>query len=136
MTRYPVSNRDGAFVMIDRDVAEWLTRMRYRVTIPERRKIGNCRPRVCIKDPKSGTWTNKNLSRVVANPPRRLYVQHLNGDLLDCRRENLRLTGSKAVAGAGRSEYVPLFMPEPSDRHERYPEAVLDKIIFGERHRT
>jgi hypothetical protein len=36
-------------------------------------------------------WRNKRLHRLIMNPPPHLFVDHINGDPLDCRRANLRI---------------------------------------------
>ncbi len=75
-----------------------------------------------MKDSESGKWQNRKLDRLIMKPGSKYeFVKHLNGDFLDCRRENMVLTDSKADAGQAHVDH-PNFQPShtPDDSMGRW----------------
>jgi len=90
----PIVNSDN-FIIIDAD--DWPVLKRFRWYIPRDRYPTSPRPFTVFKE--GGLRHYKRLARVITRAPKGMYPKHLNGNPLDCRRENLALVTNKALAG-------------------------------------
>lgn len=86
------------FVIVDEDFAQVLARY-WRRDWAIRLVPGGLR-RPALVMPNGKRWGERvPLARLVTHAPPHLFPQHLNGDVLDCRRENLCLVVSRGEAG-------------------------------------
>src|SRR3546814_6172038 len=89
---------DG-FVVVDDDFAAALLkdwRRGWRIEA-----AGLDLPRPVLVIPNRKRWgIRARLARLVTQAPPHLFPQHINGDVLDCRRKNLRLVVSRGEAGS------------------------------------
>ena len=89
---------DRERIIVDDDVAELISKYDWR--IKARYKIGNPRPYTFIPRRDRSKWPKTVfLARLVADAKEGQFVQHLNGNTLDCRRENLRFVATRNEAG-------------------------------------
>jgi len=86
------------YVLIDTDVADWMIRHWRPGWSVRRTSNGNRRPELVIPS-LGGKERRFRLARLICNAPPYLFPQHLNGNVLDCRRVNLRLIRSRGEAG-------------------------------------
>lgn len=86
------------FVIVDEDFAQVLARHWRQDWSIRRERSGLHRPALVM--PNGKRWGDRvRLARLVTHAPPHLFPQHLNGDVLDCRRSNLRLVVSRGEAG-------------------------------------
>lgn len=90
----PITNSDKK-TLIDADLFSTLSIHRWH--IPKGRYAGNPRPFTTIRN--NGKARQIRLARVITNAAKDLYPKHLNGNPLDCRRENIELVENKDKAG-------------------------------------
>jgi hypothetical protein len=90
--------RPEGSVLVDDDVAAVLARHWRRGWYIHRNYDGLHRP-VLVIPQRRGEAERIRLARLISQAPPHLFPQHLNGDVLDCRRENLRLVVSRGRAG-------------------------------------
>lgn len=93
--------RPEGFVVVDDAVAAVLLPYLRQLWHIRRKPGGLDRPVLIRRD---GTrWGEQVLlARWIARAPPDRFTQHLNGDVLDCRRANLRLVVSRGEAGLPR----------------------------------
>lgn len=90
--------RPDGFVVVDDDFAQVLARHWRRGWSIRRAIDGQHRPTLVI--PNGTRWGQRvRLARLVTQAPPHLFPKHLNGDVLDCRRANLRLVPIRSEAG-------------------------------------
>ncbi|WP_341703840.1 hypothetical protein [Ferrovibrio sp.] len=94
-TRLPM-HPDG-FVIVDDDFAAALLKCWRRGWSIRRERQGLQRPELIM--PNGGWGQRARLARLVTQAPPHRFPQHINGDVLDCRRQNLRLVASRGEAG-------------------------------------
>lgn len=94
---------DG-FVIVDEDVAVALSKHCRRGWYIHRNYDGLHRP-VLVMPQRRGGAKRIRLARLITQAPPNLFPQHLNGDVLDCRRVNLRLTASRGEAGVAEGTH-------------------------------
>lgn len=88
----------GGFVIVDEDFARVLAQHWQRDWSIRLVPGGLRRPALVM--PNGKRWGERvRLARLVTHAPPQLFPQHLNGDVLDCRRANLRLVVSRGEAG-------------------------------------
>ncbi|HEX6957766.1 MAG TPA: hypothetical protein VF194_07250 [Ferrovibrio sp.] len=86
-------------VIVDEDFAQVLARHWRRGWSIRREPQGLRRPALII--PNGMRWKDRvRIARLVTHAPPNRFPQHLNGDVLDCRRANLRLVVSRGEAGS------------------------------------
>lgn len=86
------------FVIVDEDFAQVMARY-WRRDWAIRLVPGGLR-RPALVMPNGKRWGERvRLARLVTRAPLNLFPQHLNGDVLDCRRSNLRLVPIRSEAG-------------------------------------
>ena len=79
-------------IIVDDKVAKLICRYDWRIG-PRYNRIGNPRPHAFL--PKQ-----VYLARLLTDAKKGQFVQHLNGNTLDCRLENLRLVATRGEAGS------------------------------------
>jgi hypothetical protein len=90
--------RPEGYVLVDEDFARALARHWRRGWSIRRENTGQNRPSLVM--PNGARWGQRvRLARLVTQAPPHLFPQHINGDVLDCRRSNLRLVVSRGEAG-------------------------------------
>jgi hypothetical protein len=104
MKRLPIVGSDD-HVILDDDVADFLLRRRLRVYRPNH---GNRRPFFNIPRKRSSRWPKSvTIARWLSDGYRTgMFARHVNGNLLDCRRENL-------LPVERRADAVFVVKPEP-----------------------
>lgn len=104
--RVPVSR--GFFSLVDPEDFEFVMRLRWRLHGTRERGIARYARATLFKD---GKRIGILMHRLLLNPPAELQVDHINGDGLDNRRENLRICtasqncANKRSPALGRSGY-------------------------------
>jgi hypothetical protein len=90
--------RPEGYVLVDEDFARMLARHWRKDWHIRRANSGERRPLLVV--PNGKRWGEQaRLARLVTQAPPHLFPQHINGDVLDCRRSNLRLVMSRGEAG-------------------------------------
>ncbi len=74
----------GDQVLVDADVYEWASRLRWTT--------GSTKRYPMRKERRGGKWQATYLHRIVAGAEPGQVVDHISGDAHDCRRANLRVT--------------------------------------------
>lgn len=98
--------RPEGFVLVDDDVAAVLAACWRSGWTIRRANTGEHRPELII--PNGKRWGQRaRLARLVTHAPPNLFPQHLNGDVLDCRRANLWLAFSRGAVAADPPAGVP-----------------------------
>jgi hypothetical protein len=93
--------RPDGFVVVDDDFAQVLAGHWSRGWSIRRANDGQQRPILVI--PNGTRWGQRvRLARLITQSPPHLFPQHRNGDVLDCRKANLRLVGSRGRAGGDK----------------------------------
>ena len=95
----PIVNDDRR-ILIDADLFPVLSRHRWYLS-KEPYSLAP-RPYTFARDAE-GRKRGQVLARLVSHAGKGEYVEHRNGDSLDCRRQNLRLVGTKEGAGPSRA---------------------------------
>jgi hypothetical protein len=89
---------NGECIRVDPDFADWIDRNWRKGWALRRTNGGHRRPELIIPGPRGGERRYR-VARLICNAPPGLFPQHLNGDVMDCRRSNLRLIRSRGEAG-------------------------------------
>lgn len=90
----PVVNHDKKIII---DASHYPILCRYRWYVPRGRYAGNPRPFTYVK--KDGKERQLRLARIITKAPDGMYPKHINGNALDCRRENMELVSWRDDAG-------------------------------------
>ena len=90
--------KNGEHVAVDKAFADWLVRHWGMAWSIHRDTAGNRRPILVLPMP-TGRGKTFRLARLVTGAGKRQYPQHLNGNVMDCRRANIRLIAERGEAG-------------------------------------
>lgn len=94
--------RDGSCVLLDADVAACIPRISFTIF---RAGCGLRRPQIAERGRPWGEAERAPLARIIMQAKPGEWVLHVNGDVLDCRRGNMRLVKNRAAA-EGRLKHL------------------------------